>query len=601
MLLPKRRWMHWLQKSWQNKALWKKTQDPLPTARQGIFLLNHVEEFDILKSRSLWMERNIMFVKIKADIRHWLRELDKKYFFVMLGFAVMVYFPLISLKLTNTVDGLWTTAEYMAGAWELSNGRWFWLVTSFLRFSLQLEPINAVVCLVLVSLGVTKLHMTFKTVHEGRTSCLDWLAGLCYLANTVIGCYLSFAHQSVEFGLAFYLSVLAAVCVIRSRSIAAGIAQGAFLLALSLGLYQTDLACFCMVLLAWFLVLLFRGEEGIKLRYYIAKCLGSAVCGAALYWGILQIILKISGVAMTNYQGGASTSPLNMLKSLPQSIVKCYAQFWDYFFGDTVRHNVLQSFGVLYALAFLVVGAALACRLVRLIRRKDWENTFYGTAALLVLPMMCTVFMVATSQALFYIPMSGGLALFLPVCFWLLDSSREGKTACDAFRKCWNKAEKALILLTAAAVVYGSVFMSAIDQQAMYEGRKATKQIADLVAGELVAEGYYDLPEKLPVMLVGRPSASPLFRTHIIYWDANDYAQVGLFEKENAATMRYSWNAVFRDLTPMQLELCSDEVYDELIRTEEIKRMPTFPEKGSMQEMDGVYVIKISEDYLIDE
>lgn len=542
-----------------------------------------------------------MSVEIKADIRHWLRELDKKYFFVMLGFAVMVYFPLISLKLTNTVDGLWTTAEYMAGAWELSNGRWFWLVTSFLRFSLQLEPINAVVCLVLVSLGVTKLHMTFKTVHEGRTSCLDWLAGLCYLANTVIGCYLSFAHQSVEFGLAFYLSVLAAVCVIRSRSIAAGIAQGAFLLALSLGLYQTDLACFCMVLLAWFLVLLFRGEEGIKLRYYIAKCLGSAVCGAALYWGILQIILKISGVAMTNYQGGASTSPLNMLKSLPQSIVKCYAQFWDYFFGDTVRHNVLQSFGVLYALAFLVVGAALACRLVRLIRRKDWENTFYGTAALLVLPMMCTVFMVATSQALFYIPMSGGLALFLPVCFWLLDSSREGKTACDAFRKCWNKAEKALILLTAAAVVYGSVFMSAIDQQAMYEGRKATKQIADLVAGELVAEGYYDLPEKLPVMLVGRPSASPLFRTHIIYWDANDYAQVGLFEKENAATMRYSWNAVFRDLTPMQLELCSDEVYDELIRTEEIKRMPTFPEKGSMQEMDGVYVIKISEDYLIDE
>lgn len=75
----------------------------------------------------------------------------------------------------------------------------------------------------------------------------------------------------------------------------------------------------------------------------------------------------------------------------------------------------------------------------------------------------------------------------------------------------------------------------------------------------------------------------------------------GPFRKENAATMRYSWNAVFRDLTPMQLELCSDEVYDELIRTEEIKRMPTFPEKGSMQEMDGVYVIKISEDYLIDE
>ena len=456
--------------------------------------------------------------------------------------------------------------------------------------------------------------MLFKPAWM-RTSCIDWLAGLCYLANTVIGCYLSFAHQSVEFGLAFYLSVLAAVCVIRSRSIAAGVAQGAFLLALSLGLYQADLACFCMVLLAWFLVLLFRGEERIKLRCYIAKCLGSAVCGAALYWEILQIILKISGVAMTNYQGGAdisvsgilknqggaSASPLNMLKSLPQSIAKCYAQFWDYFFGDTVRHNVLQSFGVLYALAFLVVGAALVRRLAVVLRRKNAETAFYAVAAVLAMPLASVIFLLAASQATFYIPMAGGTALFFPACFWLLGAAQPASNTETSGKNKAGKVEKAALLLAAAGILYGSVFMSAIDQQAMYEGRKATKQIADLVAGELVAEGYYDLPEKLPAMLVGRPSASPLFRTHVIYWDANDYAQVGLFKKGNAATMRYSWNAVFRDLTPMQLELCSDEVYDELIQTEEIKRMPTFPEKGSMQEMDGVYVIKISEDYQLDE
>ena len=542
-----------------------------------------------------------MFAKIKADIRHWLRELDKKYFCVMLGFAVMVYFPLISLKLTNTVDGLWTTAEYMAGVWELSNGRWFWLVTSFLRFSLQLEPINAVVCLVLVSLGVTKLHMTFKTVHEGRTSCLDWLAGLCYVSNVVVGCYLSFHFIAPEYGFSFFFAMLATEHVIRGKSAVSSIVPAAVLLALSLGLYQTNLACFCLVLLAYFLLLLFRNGEKQKIREHICKSLASAVCGAALYWGILQIILKISGVAMANYQGGASISPLNMLKSLPQSIVKCYAQFWDYFFGDTVRHTVLQSFGVLYALAFLVVGVALVRRLAVVLRRKDAETAFYAVAAVLVMPLASVIFLLAASQATFYIPMAGGTALFFPVCFWLLDSAQPASNTETSGKNKAGKVKKAALLLAAAGILYGSVFMSAIDQQAMYEGRKATKQIADLVAGELVAEGYYDLPEKLPVMLVGRPSASPLFRTHVIYWDANDYAQVGLFKKENAATMRYSWNAVFRDLTPMQLELCSDEVYDELIRTEEIKRMPTFPEKGSMQEMDGVYVIKISEDYQLDE
>ena len=64
-----------------------------------------------------------MSVEIKADIRHWLRELDKKYFFVMLGFAVMVYFPLISQRLVNTFDGLWNGSWFIGGFWELSIGR----------------------------------------------------------------------------------------------------------------------------------------------------------------------------------------------------------------------------------------------------------------------------------------------------------------------------------------------------------------------------------------------------------------------------------------------------------------------------------------------
>lgn len=169
-----------------------------------------------------------MSVEIKADIRHWLRELDKKYFFVMLGFAVMVYFPPISLKLTNTVDGLWTTAEYMAGAWELSNGRWFWLVTSFLRFSLQLEPINAVVCLVLVSLGVTRLHMLFKPAWM-RTSCIDWLAGLCYVSNVVVGCYLSFHFIAPEYGFSFFFAMLATEHAIRGKSAVSSIVPAAVL------------------------------------------------------------------------------------------------------------------------------------------------------------------------------------------------------------------------------------------------------------------------------------------------------------------------------------------------------------------------------------
>lgn len=148
-----------------------------------------------------------MLKTIKQNILQWWNELDKKYFLEMLLFSSFVFFPLVSQRLTNAYDGMWTTAEYRAGGWELSNGRWLWPVFSFLRFSLQLEPINAVVCLMLVSLGVTRLHMLFKPVWM-RTSCIDWLAGLCYVSNVVVGCYLSFHFIAPEYGFSLFFAML---------------------------------------------------------------------------------------------------------------------------------------------------------------------------------------------------------------------------------------------------------------------------------------------------------------------------------------------------------------------------------------------------------
>mgnify|MGYP000075020329 FL=1 len=539
-----------------------------------------------------------MLKAIKQSILQWWNELDKKYFLGMLLFSLFVFFPLVSQRLTNAYDGMWTTAEYWAGIWELSNGRWLWPVLNSLRFSIQLNPINAMACLMTVSLGVTLLHQLFEKEAGVRASLLSWLAGAGYVSSVVVACYLSFTHQSVEFGISFFLSVIAAYCAIRAKKMIVGIISGAVFLAMSLGLYQTNLACFCLVMLAYFLLLLFRNEEKQKIREHICRSLASAASGAVLYLLILKVVLWATGTAMADYQGGADVSVSGILKNLPSSIAKCYELFYRYFFGTLVKHNILQETAVVFVLMFFVVGAALACRLVRLVCRKDWENTFYGIAALLVLPMMCTVFMVATSQAAFYIPMSGGLALFLPVCFWLLDSSREDKTACDVFHKCWNKAEKALTLLTAAAVVYGSVFMSAVDQQAMYEGRQATKELSDLIAQTLVSEGYYD--NEIPVMLVGNASSNPLFRTHKLYHKANPYARVGLFMAETAGTIRFSWNAAFRDYTPIWLNLCDDKTYQELLETEEIAEMPTFPQEGSIRKMDDVLVIKVSEEYHLD-
>lgn len=101
-------------------------------------------------------------------------------------------------------------------------------------------------------------------------------------------------------------------------------------------------------------------------------------------------------------------------------------------------------------------------------------------------------------------------------------------------------------------------------------------------------------------MLVGNASSSPLFRTHELYHTANPYARVGLFMAETAGTIRFSWDAAFRDYTPIWLNLCDDKTYQKLLETEEIAEMPTFPQEGSIRKIDGVLVIKVSEEYHLD-
>lgn len=49
-----------------------------------------------------------MLKTIKQNILQWWNELDKKYFLGMLLFSSFVFFPLVSQRLTNAYDGMWT-------------------------------------------------------------------------------------------------------------------------------------------------------------------------------------------------------------------------------------------------------------------------------------------------------------------------------------------------------------------------------------------------------------------------------------------------------------------------------------------------------------
>lgn len=122
-----------------------------------------------------------MLKTIKRGAQQWWQGPDKKYFCVMLGFAAVVYFPLISQKLTNTFDGLWMDTYYIANVWELSIGRWLWPLADALRFGVQTDPINSLLTLSLVSFSFILIRKLFAA----RDSILTYLLGMAFVSSAI--------------------------------------------------------------------------------------------------------------------------------------------------------------------------------------------------------------------------------------------------------------------------------------------------------------------------------------------------------------------------------------------------------------------------------
>lgn len=92
----------------------------------------------------------------------------------------------------------------------------------------------------------------------------------------------------------------------------------------------------------------------------------------------------------------------------------------------------------------------------------QWKNRgpAFGHCRSLALSLACNAMMLISSEAVWRMQMGGGLALFVPLCLLLLEGTRPEQG---------NKA-RWLVLVLAFLVVYGNVYMMAVDQEAMQAG-----------------------------------------------------------------------------------------------------------------------------------
>ena len=350
-------------------------------------------------------------------------KVEQKPFLILFLYTLFLYSPLIILRLTNSMDGMWDQDDHVAGAAELRIGRWFWPYLDKLRLNVSLDPLPAVVSLTIFVVG----FLLIVSILRLRMSWMTYGAAVLFLSSPAVLCQLSYSYMSVTFSVSFLLAVLAVWLIARNiqkrfrqKEVLGQTLLAAFAIALMMGCYQASLGVTCVTAMTFFLLLLAREARGSRQPWhFVLRMLSSLILGAVLYELFLQANLLYFQETMSDYNGADAITLSGVLSNLPEAIRHTYSSFCFYYGLDGYHFNAFQISRWFYLLYLIPVACCIGL-IFRGVRRAGLLRGVMVVCGILLLPVFANSFFLLAAGAETMMQMTAGTALTLPLIlgFW---------------------------------------------------------------------------------------------------------------------------------------------------------------------------------------
>lgn len=495
------------------------------------------------------------------------------YAFVIMGIGVASYLPLIARGLTNTYDGLWQETYFQAGNWELSIGRWAWPFLDKFRGGYAAEPFNSLLTLLLMTTASLIIISTFG-MHR-----YCFRHALIMLLNPTVCCFLSYRYMSPTFGMSVLLSSIAGCALTRNFSkrksnillcIICSVA-----LAVSLGLYQANVGCFCAIVVIYALYQLLEDHFKDCLNVLLKGAIVGIV-GCIIYKILWDVALALRYIVAADYKGAGSVSIIDMITSLPRGILQAYKSYVIYFsfFQSNYVFRIIRI-AIVFGLLILTVAVG-----IKKLKHNKGKLCLY-IVLLLLTPVAINFFhLLAPNGDGLMLQMTGSSVIYMVLLMCLLE-----KTA--------SQRVKTIVVTFSLLILYGNVYATGTDIDAMSQGTVAAQSLMENVNITLVKEDLFDL--EYNYAFVGRMSDNPLFKTNELWDKASHYARFGEFWY-TPDCLTYSYRGLVNSLG-LNIDIVDENSLKTFFEDENVKRMPVYPSEGSIEKLDDTIIIKISDKY----
>lgn len=499
------------------------------------------------------------------------------------GFIFCIYFLIHEI---GYADMNLASEYYFAGGWELSCGRWLWVLLSPIRWGVSSVAVNTVLSLLWLSFSVVFLIRLLAIKSKlGR-----YLTGLLLAVAPFFYDILSSVHCSSEYLFGFFLSVLSVYILYTCKSSIIGVIVGGLSFACSLGIYQSYIGVTCGLCLLTPLVLLLKErEKALSVFKRMLWSVAMGVVGLILYYLILKVMLNIYNIEMASYSGLDEIGGLHTILQIPTLLGDTLKSFYQYFFGDGIINNSAYKRGRLSALLFLM-DAAVVTTLVYQVTRV--LRTVRERASVIALTVICIFALPFALGVIEMIVPERDIGQFMcaPYILVLISSlSLAEFTDFNVWKRviCGGTAVILTLTFWSYLVMENASYMAANMRQEQY------KMIAEGAISKIWESGTYQSGTK--VMFAGAPRSEVFDNSSGIFQLAGGQTYMYGLVWNNAAAPRCWW-AFIRYHLGIDLALPSDDECVAVAATEMYKEMPLYPAGGSIQRINDIMVVKLSND-----
>ena len=405
------------------------------------------------------------------------------------------------------------------------------------------------------------------------------ISGIMITNITVTAQTATFIHELDCNCFAMLLAVLTAWLWRRWRNVPA-FALGAVFLMGSMGIYQAYFST-AATLMVFRLILDLTEGRRIKPAFLDGvRAVAMLLCGAVLYFAAGKFIYRFTGISPLERP---SVFALENIADLPAYLCGLAAETWRGFFpflGHRAYPDFLRKLNIAVAAvtALLATGMALRWKEGRAAR----GILTVLLAMLLPFAMNFTYFLVngSSHELMIY-------SIWLTHVFFLVLLTRVGKAEQLRRSVCVGAGCLITVLLLVQNIQLSNASYIKKDMEA-----KATLSTMTRVVAQMEQREDYVF-EETPIAFVGTShpyGGTPEYEKVMFLigeWENNAVAWDTSVNHYNA------YKAYFDYVLNYPLVFCEDAVRNELAQSRQVQDMPAFPDKGYMQMIDGVLVVKM--------